>query len=83
VHPELICGSLGTQGSVLEIAVQSSWVHQKISVRHHAKFREDGSNRCRNMAIFGRPFVKWFALCYRTVVCPVLSSLSVCNIGVL
>ena len=29
--------------------------------------------------IFGRPFVKWFALCYRTVVCPVLS---VCDVGV-
>jgi len=27
--------------------------------------------------IFGRPFVKWFALCYLTVVCPV------CNVGVL
>ena len=27
--------------------------------------------------IFGRPFVKWFALCYRTVVCAVLSVLSV------
>jgi len=23
--------------------------------------------------VFGRPFVKLFALCYRTVVCPVLS----------
>jgi len=37
---------------------------------------------------FGRPFVKRFALCYRTVVClsvcPVLSvCLSVCNVGVL
>jgi len=27
--------------------------------------------------IFGQPFVKRFALCYRTVVCPVLSVLSV------
>ena len=27
--------------------------------------------------VFGRPFVKRFALCYRTVVCPVLSVLSV------
>jgi len=27
--------------------------------------------------IFGRPFVKWFHLCYRTIV------LSVCNVGVL
>jgi len=26
---------------------------------------------------FGRPFVKRFALCYRTIVCPVLSVLSV------
>jgi len=27
--------------------------------------------------IFGRPFVKRFALCYRSVVCPVMSVLSV------
>jgi len=33
--------------------------------------------------IFGRPFVKRFALCYRTVVCPVCPDLSVCNVGVL
>jgi len=32
--------------------------------------------------IFGRPFVKRFALCYRTLVCPVLSVLSVYNVGV-
>jgi len=31
--------------------------------------------------IFGRPFVKRFAVCYGTVVC--LSVVSVCNIGVL
>jgi len=31
--------------------------------------------------IFGRPFVKRFALCYRTVVCPLC--LSVCHVGVL
>jgi len=31
--------------------------------------------------IFGRPFVKRFALCYQTVVC--LSCLSVCDVGVL
>jgi len=31
-----------------------------------------------SLNIFGRPFVKRFALCYRSVVCPVcLSSLSV------
>ena len=33
------------------------------------------------MAIFRRPFLKQFALCYRSVVC--LSCLSVCNVGVL
>ena len=33
-----------------------------------------------NAAFFGWPFVKRFALCYQTVVCPVLS---VCNVGVL
>jgi len=32
------------------------------------------------LLIFGRPFVKRFALCYWTVVCPVLS---VCDVGVL
>jgi len=31
--------------------------------------------------ISGRPFVKRFALCYRTVVCPIW--LSLCNVGVL
>jgi len=31
--------------------------------------------------VFGRPFLKRFALCYRTVV--VLSVLPVCDIGVL
>ena len=34
--------------------------------------------------IFGRPFVKRFALCYQTVVCLVVCPvLSVCNVGVL
>jgi len=34
--------------------------------------------------VFGRPFVKRFALCYRSVVCPAsLSVLSVCDVGVL
>jgi len=32
---------------------------------------------CAFIVHFGRPFVKWFALCYRTVV------LSVCDVGVL
>jgi len=35
---------------------------------------------CLLNVVFGRPFVKLFALCYRTVVCPVLS---VCDVGVL
>ena len=36
-----------------------------------------------HFSIFGRPFVKWFALCYRTVVCPdCLSACPVCNVGV-
>ena len=34
-------------------------------------------------AHFGRPFVKRFALCYRSVVCPVVSCLSVCDVAVL
>jgi len=35
-----------------------------------------------NCIVFGRPFVKRFALCYQTVVLSVLSVLS-CNAGVL
>ena len=32
-----------------------------------------------HLSVFGRPFIKRFTLCYRTVVCPVLSvCLSVC-----
>ena len=34
------------------------------------------------LSVFGRPFVKRFALCYRTVVCPVCLSCPVCNVGV-
>jgi len=50
-----------------------------------ARFRSDRSNRCRNMAIFWRPCVERFALCYHTVVCPILSVLScpVCNVCIL
>ena len=33
--------------------------------------------------VFGRPFAKQFALCYRTVVCPVLSVCPVCDADVL
>jgi len=33
--------------------------------------------------IFGRPFVKWFALSYRTVVCLSVLSCPVCDVGVL
>jgi len=51
----------------------------------------NGTSKCvqkralhRNISvIFGRPFVKLFALCYRTVVCPVCAVLSVGNVGVL
>jgi len=40
--------------------------------------------RPKQRTIFGRPFVKRFALCYRSVVCPVcLSVCPVCNVGVL
>jgi len=35
------------------------------------------------LLLFGQPFAKWFALCYRTVVLSVISCLSVCNVGVL
>jgi len=33
--------------------------------------------------VFGRPFVKRFALCYRSVVCPVLSVCPVCDVRAL
>jgi len=33
--------------------------------------------------LFGRPFVKWFALCYQTIVCLSCLSVSVCDIVVL
>jgi len=33
--------------------------------------------------IFGRPFVKRFALCYQTIVSLSVHILSVCNVGVL
>jgi len=33
--------------------------------------------------IFGRPFIKRFALFYQTIVCPVLSCLSVSHVGAL
>jgi len=36
-----------------------------------------------SLPIFGRPFVKLFALCYRTVVLSVCPVLTVCDIGVL
>jgi len=39
-----------------------------------------------NAAVFGRPFIKLFARCYRTIVLSVLcvpSCLSVCDVGVL
>ena len=35
---------------------------------------------CINLSVFERLFVKRFVICYRTVVCPVLS---VCNVGAL
>ena len=38
---------------------------------------------CENQLIFGRPFVKRFALCYGTVVLSVPWLPSVCNVGVL
>jgi len=52
----------------------------------HGKFGY-GCRKADGSRIFGRPFVKRFAVCYRTVVCPVLSvslpCLCVYNVGVL
>ena len=36
-----------------------------------------------HLLLFERPFVKRFAVCYRTMVWPVLSVLSVCDVGLL
>jgi len=53
----------------------------QIDQRHHgAACIHSTSHTGNRRSIFGRPFVKRFALCYRTVV---LSLLSVCNVGVL
>jgi len=35
------------------------------------------------VSVFRRPFLKRFALSYRTIVCPVCLSCPVCNVGVL
>jgi len=45
-------------------------------------FRCFVENYIVSFIVFGRPFVKWFALCCRTVVC-LSVCLSVCNVGVL
>jgi len=52
------------------------------TVEYYAKTIDVASSTKFNCSyIIGPPFVKQFALCYRTMVCPVC--LSVCNIGVL
>jgi len=53
------------------------WWKKAVKGRH--LFAWDGKNYLK-WFIFRRPFVKRFALCYRT---DVLSCLSVCNVGVL
>ena len=45
--------------------------------------RELNQPRPEAPLLFGRPFVKRFALCYQTVVCSVCLSCPVCNVGVL
>jgi len=58
---------------------------------HSSYLLNNSVNSKPTIMIFGRPFVKRFALCYRTVFlsvcpvlsCPVLSCLSVCDVGVL
>ena len=53
-------------------------------MHHRANVRGDRSNHCCHMAIFaifGRPFVKQFALCYQTIVC--LYVCPVCKVDVL
>jgi len=51
-------------------------------------YNENGlDKRCRNLdikgrnTVFGRPFVKQFALCYWTVVCPVCLSVMFVHCG--
>jgi len=43
-----------------------------VSIGHRTRSGK-GGQRKSSMFVFRRPFVKRFALCYRTVVCPVLS----------
>ena len=52
---------------------------QRTNMCYHAKALVGRSNHYTDIAISGQPFVKRFALCYRTVV---PSSMS-CNVGVL
>ena len=54
---------------------QGPFTHSE--VRNNARTRVSA---CKVVVVFGRPFVKRFALCYRTVV---LSVCPVCNVGVL
>jgi len=74
---------IGTLHNVLRRAKTGcSALRQCQAVNVLQKFRN-----AENQVIFGRPFVKRFALCYQTVVCPVCRSVShvcpVCNVGVL
>jgi len=57
-----------------------SFLIEEHSSKHHVVRRRLQPLPTLKEIIFGRPFVKRFALCYRTVVCPVC--LSVCNVGV-
>ena len=72
-----------------------SVTERHLSCGHQANFaawdkeiRQDSHHVVLPCHIIGRPFVKWFALCYQTVVCPVLSChvmscLSLCDVGAL
>jgi len=60
---------------------QQIWIHPTVCPQYTnvTDIRQDRQwTDSIGRAVFERPFVKWFALCYQTVVCPVY--LSVCDI---
>ena len=74
-----LCSNLCRLGAGLStIKLETSTPLLLFSCYHHVLGR-----LAKSTAVFGQPFVKWFTLCYQTVVlsCPVLSP--VCDVGVL
>jgi len=54
-----------------------------VPVHNRQKIQRPKKKATANVFVFGQPFVKRFALCYRTAVLSVCLSCPVCNVGVL